>query len=50
MGTAVESTLEALDLATCARHTVYRTAGRIEAPNWTPGGRQFAFVSYRLAG
>lgn len=52
MGTAVESTLEILDIATNARHVVYRTADHIEAPNWSRDGKYFVFNSegllYRL--
>jgi Tol biopolymer transport system component len=52
MGTTVESTLEILDIATNARHAVYRTADHIEAPNWSRDGKYFVFnrggLLYRL--
>jgi Tol biopolymer transport system component len=53
MAAAVESTLEILDIATNARHVVYRTADHIEAPNWSRDGKYFLFNSqgllYRIA-
>ena len=45
MAAAVESTLEVLDVATNARQVVYRTADRIEAPNWSRDGKYFVFNS-----
>ena len=48
MATAVESTLEILDVATNARHVVYRTADHIEAPNWSRDGKYFLFNSRGL--
>jgi TolB protein len=39
----IESILEILDIATKGRRIVYRTAGRIEAPNWSPDGRRLFY-------
>lgn len=48
----IESLLEVMDLATKARLVVYRTPGRIEAPNWSPDGSYLVFnregLLYRL--
>ncbi len=48
----IESTLEVMDFASGVRHAVYRTEGRIEAPNWSRDGSHFLFNSsgllYRL--
>jgi TolB protein len=48
----IESTLEIMDLASGARRAVYRTNGRIEAPNWSRDGSHFLFngggLLYRL--
>lgn len=49
---SVESTLEVVDIASKDRRVIYHTAGVIEAPNWTPDGKNFLFNSkghiYRL--
>ena len=39
----VESTLETVSIVSKERRTIYRTQGRIEAPNWSPDGRWFYF-------
>ncbi len=41
----VESTLEAVPIASGDRRVIYHTKDRIEAPNWTPDGRSFIFNS-----
>jgi WD40 repeat protein len=48
----VESTLEVVDIGSKDRRVIYHTSGLIEAPNWTPDGRNLLFNSkgriYRL--
>jgi hypothetical protein len=48
----VESTLEVVDIVSKDRRVIYHTSGLIEAPNWTPDGRNFLFNAkgriYRL--
>jgi TolB protein len=39
----VESTLETVSILSKEPRTIYRTQGRIEAPNWSPDGRCFFF-------
>ncbi len=41
----LESTLETVAIASKDRRVVYRTRGRIEAPNWSPDGNYFLFNS-----
>jgi TolB protein len=49
----VESTLEIVAIDSGDRQVIYRTQGRIEAPNWSPDGRWFYFNGsghiYRIA-
>ena len=50
---ALYSTLETVAIASTDQRVAYVTVGRIEAPNWTPDGRQLIFNSggrlYRVA-
>lgn len=39
----LSSALEILDLADCQRRIVFRSAGVIEAPNWTPDGAALVY-------
>lgn len=39
----IESILETVAIATKERRTIYRTPGRIEAPNWSPDGCRFFY-------
>lgn len=41
----VESTLETIGIASLDRQVVYKTASRIEAPNWTPDGKTLIYNS-----
>jgi TolB protein len=41
----IESTLETIPVSSFDRRVVYHTAGRIEAPNWTPDGKTLIYNS-----
>lgn len=42
---ALESTLETIDIATGVRRVVHRVRGHIEAPNWSPDGSYLLYNS-----